>query len=140
MWSRIMCLSALLIFQFPVAFATEQLVIATSPSMRVPVEALGRQFEKMHPEIKVRLYFDSGLDLRRTIAGMENNPRGQYFIGSGPLHLVAPGGDAVRRVRITLAPETLALEVIGAPLGDTGRAHDQLATTSPRATGCPDSA
>ena len=94
MWSRIMCLSALLlIFQFPVAFATEQLVIATSPSMRVPVEALGRQFEKMHPDIKVRLYFDSGLDLRRTIAGMENNPRGQYSIGSGPLHLVAPGGD-----------------------------------------------
>jgi molybdate transport system substrate-binding protein len=24
---------------------------------------------------------------------MENNPRGQFFIGSGPLHLVAPGGD-----------------------------------------------
>ncbi len=73
--------------------ATEQLVIATSPSMRVPVEALGRQFEKTHPEIRVRLFFDSGLDLRRTIAGMENSPRGQYFIGSGPIHLVAPGGD-----------------------------------------------
>ena len=84
MWSRIVCFSALLlIFQTPVTFATEQLVIATSPSMRIPVEALGRQFERTHPEIKVRLYVDSGLDLRRTIAGMENNPRGQYFIGSG---------------------------------------------------------
>jgi molybdate transport system substrate-binding protein len=71
----------------------EQLVIATSPSMRVAVEALGRQFEQTHPEIRVRLFFDSGLDLRRTIAGMENSPIGQYFIGSGPIHLVAPGGD-----------------------------------------------
>lgn len=94
MWSRIVCSSTLLlILQTSVAFATEPLVIATSPSMRIPVEALGRQFEGTHPNIKVRLYFDSGLDLRRTIAGMENNPRGQYFIGSGPLHLVAPGGD-----------------------------------------------
>jgi molybdate transport system substrate-binding protein len=41
----------------------------------------------------VRIYFDSGFDLRRTIAGMENNPRGNYFIGTGPIHLVAPGGD-----------------------------------------------
>jgi molybdate transport system substrate-binding protein len=73
--------------------AAEPLVIATSPSMREAVEALGRQFERTHPDVKVRLYFDSGLDLRRTIAGMENNPRGQFFIGTGPLHLVAPGGD-----------------------------------------------
>jgi molybdate transport system substrate-binding protein len=77
----------------PAAFATEPLVIATSPSVRIPVEALGRQFEKAHPDVKVRLFFDSGLDLRRTIAGMENSPIGQYFIGSGPIHLVAPGGD-----------------------------------------------
>jgi molybdate transport system substrate-binding protein len=76
-----------------VAQASEPLVIATSPSMRTAVEALGRQFEKTHPDIRVRLFFDSGLDLRRTIAGMENNPRGQFFIGSGPIHLVAPGGD-----------------------------------------------
>jgi molybdate transport system substrate-binding protein len=82
-----------LMLQPPVIFAIEQLVIATSPSMRMPVEALGRQFEKTHPEIRVRLFFDSGLDIRRTIAGMENSPRGQYFIGSGPIHLVAPGGD-----------------------------------------------
>ena len=76
-----------------VVCATEQFVIAASPSLRVAVEALGRQFEKTHPNVRVRLYFDSGLDLRRTIAGMENNPRGQYFIGSGPIHVVAPGGD-----------------------------------------------
>jgi molybdate transport system substrate-binding protein len=91
---HMVCASALfLILSPPAVFGTEQLVIATSPSMRIPVEALGRQFETAHPDVKVRLYLDSGLDLRRTIAGMENNPRGQYFIGSGPLHLVAPGGD-----------------------------------------------
>lgn len=73
--------------------AGEAFVIAASPSMAAPLEALGRAFEKQHPDVTVRLYFDSGLDLRRTIAGMENNPRGQYFIGRGPIHLVAPGGD-----------------------------------------------
>lgn len=73
--------------------ASEPLVIAASPSMAAPLEALGRAFEKTHPDVKVWLYFDSGLDLRRMIAGMENNPRGSYFIGTGPIHLVAPGGD-----------------------------------------------
>lgn len=93
-WYRLLTSGVLwVVLQISPAFAMEQLVIATSPSMRIPLEALGRQFEKRHPNIQVRLYFDSGLDLRRTIAGMENNPRGQYFIGSGPLHLVAPGGD-----------------------------------------------
>jgi molybdate transport system substrate-binding protein len=91
---RMLFLCALsLIFQNQVAFAMEQLLIATSPSMRIPVEALGRQFEKTHPDVRVRLFFDSGLDIRRTIAGMENSPIGQYFVGSGPIHLVAPGGD-----------------------------------------------
>ena len=94
MWYRLLgCGVVLLGLQTSVAYATEQLVIAISPSVRIPVEALGRQFEKAHPDIKVRLFFDSGLDLRRTIAGMENSPIGQYFIGSGPIHLVAPGGD-----------------------------------------------
>jgi molybdate transport system substrate-binding protein len=74
-------------------FASEPLVIAASPSMAAPLEALGQAFEKTHPDVKVRIYFDSGLDLRRTIAGMENNPRGNYFIGTGPIHLIAPGGD-----------------------------------------------
>jgi molybdate transport system substrate-binding protein len=77
----------------PQVSAAEQLVIATSPSVAGPVAALGRQFETTHPNVRVQLYLDAGLDLRRTIAGMENSPKGQYFIGSGPIHLVAPGGD-----------------------------------------------
>ena len=94
-WGRVVSVSiiGLMIMHMSPVSATEQLVIATSPSMRTAVEALGRQFEKTHPDVRVRLYFDSGLDLRRTIAGMENSPIGQYFIGSGPIHLVAPGGD-----------------------------------------------
>lgn len=75
------------------AAASEPLVVAASPSLAQPLEALAKAFEASHPDVKVRLYFDSGLDLRRTIAAMENNPRGQYFIGSGPIHIVAPGGD-----------------------------------------------
>jgi molybdate transport system substrate-binding protein len=94
LWRRLVTFSALyLTLGFSPAVAMEQLLIATSPSMRIAVEALGRQFEKTHPDVRVRLFFDSGLDIRRTIAGMENSPIGQYFIGSGPIHLVAPGGD-----------------------------------------------
>ena len=75
------------------AVASEPLVIAGSPSLATPLEALSRAFEASHQNVKVRLYFDSGLDLRRTIAAMQNHPTGQYFIGSGPIHLIAPGGD-----------------------------------------------
>ena len=93
-WSWLVGMSVLCLgLEISPAVATEQLVIATSPSMRIPVEALGRLFEQTHPEIRVRLFFDSGLDIRRTIAAMENSSIGQYFIGSGPIHLVAPGGD-----------------------------------------------
>ncbi len=73
--------------------ASEPLVIAGSPSLATPLEALSRAFEASHQNVKVRLYFDSGLDLRRTIAAIENHPTRQYFIGSGPIHLIAPGGD-----------------------------------------------
>ena len=76
-----------------VAASSEPLVIAASPSLATPLEALSRAFEASHQHVKIRLYFDSGLDLRRTIAAMENNPIGQYFIGSGPIHIIAPGGD-----------------------------------------------
>jgi molybdate transport system substrate-binding protein len=75
------------------ASGSEPLVIAASPSMAVPLEAIGQAFEKTHPDVKVRIYFDSSLDLRRTIAAVENNSTGKYFIGTGPIHLVAPGGD-----------------------------------------------
>ena len=78
----------------PHALASEPLVIAASPSMKVPVEALARAFEATHPDVKARIYYDTGLELRWAIAGMENKV-GQktYFIGSGPIHLIAPGGD-----------------------------------------------
>lgn len=73
--------------------SAEPLIIAASPSLATPLEALARAYESIHPDVQVKLYFDSGLDLRRTIAGMENSPTGQYFIGTGPIHLIAPGGD-----------------------------------------------
>lgn len=76
-----------------VAASSEPLVIAASPSLSAPLEALSRAFEASHQHVKIRLYFDSGLDLRRTIAAMEHSPIGQYFIGSGPIHIIAPGGD-----------------------------------------------
>lgn len=75
------------------ALAVEQLVIATSPSVKNAVEELGRAYEAKHPDVQVRVYLDNGLDMRRTIAAMENSMVGQYFIGSGPIHLIAPGGD-----------------------------------------------
>ncbi len=77
------------------AQAAESFVIAGSPSLKGLLERLGGGFEKAHPEVRVKLYFDSGLKLRQTIAGMENSMVGQYFIGSGPISLVAPGGDEV---------------------------------------------
>jgi len=69
----------------------EPLVIAASPSVKAPIEALAQAFEAAHPDVTVRIYFDSALDLRRTIASVEN--RGRYFIGTGPVHLLAPGDD-----------------------------------------------
>jgi molybdate transport system substrate-binding protein len=77
------------------ASASEPFVIAASPSLRGLLERLGSGFEQRHPEVRVQLYFASGLNLRQTIAGMENSMVGQYFIGTGPIHLVAPGGDEV---------------------------------------------
>ena len=75
------------------AQAMRVLVIATSPSVEAAIAHLGRAFETSHPNVQVRLSVDTALDLRRTIAAMEN--RGNSFIGSGPIHLVAPGGDEV---------------------------------------------
>lgn len=75
----------------PHAQASEPLVIAASPSVAAPVEALSRHFEATHPDVRVKVYYDTGLSLRQTIATVEN--RGPYFIGTGPIHLLAPGGD-----------------------------------------------
>ncbi len=75
------------------AMAGEPFVIAASPSLKDLLQRLGNGFEKTHPDVRVQLYFDSGLNLRQTIAGMENSMVGQYFIERGPIHLIAPGGD-----------------------------------------------
>lgn len=75
------------------AQAMRVLVIATSPSVEAAIAQLGRVFETSHPNVQVRLSVDTALDLRRTVAAMEN--QGKFFIGSGPIHLVAPGGDEV---------------------------------------------
>lgn len=75
------------------ASADETFVIAASPSLREVLERLGEGFERSHTGVKVRLFFDSGLSLRQTIAGMENSMVGRYFVGSGPINVVAPGGD-----------------------------------------------
>jgi molybdate transport system substrate-binding protein len=117
------------------SLAKEPLVIASSPSLKVPLEALGHAFEAVHPEVQVRLFFDSGLGLRQTIAGMENS--GKHFIETGPFHLVAPGGDEVLdrlEHKYYILPGTrrayLAVPlvlVVPAPLVDAPTSFDALA-------------
>lgn len=75
------------------AIASERLVIAGSPSLATPLAALGGAFEAKHSGVKVQIHYGSGLDLRQMIASMENRDGTKYFIGSGPIHIVAPGGD-----------------------------------------------
>jgi len=92
------------------AGAARVLVIATSPSVEEAMAQLGRAFEVSHPDVRVQLSVDTSLDLRRTVAAMEN--RGKSFIGSGPIHLVAPGGDEVitrMEQKYYLLPEAKAL-------------------------------
>jgi molybdate transport system substrate-binding protein len=99
--SNCMLAMAVLVLWTPVGVtvtgATEPLVIAGSPGLKQPLEALGQAFEVTHPEVSVKLYLNTGLNLRQTIAAMENSMIGQYFIGRGPIHLVAPGGDELIR-------------------------------------------
>jgi molybdate transport system substrate-binding protein len=68
-------------------------LIAGSPSLGELLQALGTAFEAKHPDVKVQIHKASGLELRQMIATMENRDRTKYFIGSGPIHIVAPGGD-----------------------------------------------
>ena len=75
--------------------ASETFVIAGSPSMADLLMALATAFEAKHPEVKARIHQGSGLELRQMIATMENRDRTKYFIGSGPIHIIAPGGDEV---------------------------------------------
>ncbi|MCC6964971.1 MAG: molybdate ABC transporter substrate-binding protein [Nitrospira sp.] len=89
---------------------TQVLVIATSPAVEEAMRQLGQAFESRHPGVRVQLSVGTSLDLRRTVAGMEN--RGKFFIGSGPIHLVAPGGDEVitrMEQKYYLLPEAKAL-------------------------------
>lgn len=46
------------------AGAAESFVIAASPSLKGLLERLGSGFEHTHPNVRVKLYFDSGLQLR----------------------------------------------------------------------------
>jgi len=69
----------------------ESLVIATSPSVKDAMDALGRAFEHTHPHVTIQLSVDHAIDLRRTIAAIEN--RGLPNADSSPIHIVAPGGD-----------------------------------------------
>jgi len=90
--------------------AARVLVIATSPAVEEAMAQLGRAFEASHPDVRVQLSVDTSLDLRRSVAAMEN--RGKSFIGSGPIHLVAPGGDEVitrMEQKYYLLPEAKAL-------------------------------
>ena len=89
----VLFLMAGLIGHLAIAWATETIVIAASPSLKHVLDRLGHGFEQSHPGVRVQLYFDTGLGLRQTIAGMENSMVGRYFIGSGPINLIAPGGD-----------------------------------------------
>src|SRR3970040_1532138 len=75
----------------PSVSVAEPLVIAASPSLRVPLEGLAPAVETTHPAVSVRLSFERGLDLRRTIAQVENE--GSLAVEQRPIHLVAPGDD-----------------------------------------------
>ena len=57
MWPRVLrCGLPLIVWMVTAsAYATETLMIATSPSVAPAVEALGRQFETAHPDVRVRL-------------------------------------------------------------------------------------
>ena len=86
------------------------LVITASPAVAEAITHLGRAFEAAQPDVRVRVSVDTSLDLRRTVSAMEN--RGRSFIGSGPIHFVAPGGDeliARMEQKYYLLPEAKAL-------------------------------
>ncbi|MFO0773921.1 MAG: molybdate ABC transporter substrate-binding protein [Nitrospiraceae bacterium] len=94
MWSMAvavcLCIAS---FKSMAAQAVESLVIAASPSVAEPIAALGAAFEAAHPGVAVQVVLNSGLELRRTIAGIENRPIDGWAMPTGPIHLVAPGGD-----------------------------------------------
>jgi molybdate transport system substrate-binding protein len=95
--SRAMVFGALLsltsLVSWSSAIAAESLIIEASPSLKGVLEQLATSFERSHPDIRVRLHFNTGLAMRQGIAGRQNSMVSRYFIETGPVHLVAPGGD-----------------------------------------------
>ena len=73
--------------------ANEHMIIAASPSLAALLNALGHAFEDKHQGVKVQLHYGSALELRQIIATMQNRDGTKFFIGSGPIHVVAPGDD-----------------------------------------------
>jgi molybdate transport system substrate-binding protein len=73
--------------------AAETLIIEASPSLKGVLQELATSFERSHPDIRIKLHFNTGLMMRQGIAGRQNSMTSQYFIEKGPVHLVAPGGD-----------------------------------------------
>ena len=71
----------------------ESLIIAAAPSVKAPLEALAQAFERAHPDVHIQIHYDSGGRLRQSIASMQNT--GRYFVGSGPVHLIAPSSSEV---------------------------------------------
>lgn len=134
------------------AFGGETLVIAGSPSLAVPLDALSRAFETAHPGVKVQLHYGSGLELRQMIATMQNRDGSKFFIGSGPIHVIAPGGDELitrLEMRYYVLPESrtpyatasLVLVVpeslVDAPSSFEAIAHDariRIAVADPKLT------
>src|SRR5262245_39581880 len=117
--------------------AIETFLIAGSPSIGDLLKALGTAFEAKHPEVKVQIHQAPGLELRQMIATMENRDRTKYFIGSGPIHIVAPGGDelitrliwryyVLPESRTPYATESLVL-VVPEQLVDAPSSFDALA-------------
>ena len=118
-------LSLMCVVPWSHAIAVESFVIAASPSLRGVLEQLGAAFERSHPDVRVKLYFNRGLEMRQTIAAMENSMVGRYFIGTGPINLVAPGGDEL----IT----RLEMKYYVLPGTKRTYAQDQLALVVPEA-------
>lgn len=81
------------LFVRPEIAGAEVLVIAASPSVKAPLEALGDAFEAQFPGVKVRVHVEPALDLRQTIARLQNSFTVDIHRGRGMIHLVAPGGD-----------------------------------------------
>jgi len=105
------------------ARAGEPLIIAASPSLKGVLEQLATGFERSHPDVRVKLHFNTGLAMRQGIAGMQNSMVGRYFIESGPIHLVAPGGDeliARLEMKYYVLPGTTRSYIVGGSAGIPG--------------------